>query len=436
MATLDETHDRNLVSWVASARGHADFPIQNLPFGVFSCNETGPRIGVAIGDDILDLRAVVETRDLLQASTGVLTQPALNALFALPARARRLLRTEISRLLADPAMQPQLIPLLRPAASCTMHLPAHIGDYTDFYVGIHHARTVGSIFRPDMPLQPNYKFLPIGYHGRASSVRPTGTPVLRPQGQTLRPPATEPTYGPSRQLDYELELGIWVGEGNPLGRTVPMHRAAEQIVGLCLLNDWSARDIQNWERLPLGPFLSKSFLTSVSPWVITSEALAPFRMAPHPRPAGDPAPLPYLTDAGDLLQGQYALELEVRLLTAQMRREGQKAALLSNACARDMYWTFAQIVTHHASNGCNLSPGDLLGTGTISGPTRGGAGSLFEHSQAGKQPLELPNGERRGFLEDGDEVIFSARARAPGAASIGFGECRGTILAADAEAGA
>ena len=427
MSGSDETHDPKRTSWVPSALGHIDFPIQNLPYGIFAPKACAPRAGVAIGDQVLDLSAIANAGLLPPDIAGALSGQTLNALFSLPASTRRALRHRLSELLSDPSYEARLTPHLHPAADCTLHLPATIGDYSDFYVGIHHARTVGSIYRPDTPLQPNYKYLPIGYHGRASSIRPSGTPVVRPNGQILPAGAEVPVYTACRQMDYEMELGIWIGQGNALGTTVPMAEAPDHIAGLCLLNDWSARDIQNWERLPLGPFLAKSFQSSVSPWVVTSEALAPFRIAPMPRDAGDPAPLPYLSDATDATFGQFALTLEVSLLTPAMRAAGQVPHRLSRSHATDMYWTFAQIVAHQASNGVNMAPGDLLGTGTIAGPEKDGAGSLLEITRNGKAPLTLPNGEVRAFLEDGDEVIFTARAEAPGLVSIGFGECRGVV---------
>uniref|UniRef100_UPI001576830D fumarylacetoacetase n=1 Tax=Sphingomonas bacterium TaxID=1895847 RepID=UPI001576830D len=307
-------------------------------------------------------------------------------------------------------------------------LPAAIGDYTDFYVGIHHAENVGRQFRPDAPLLPNYKWIPIGYHGRASSIRPSGVPVVRPRGQRKAPDADAPVFGPSARLDYELELGIWVGAGNPLGTPIPIAEAGEHVAGFCLLNDWSARDIQAWEYQPLGPFLAKNFHSSVSPWVVTAEALAPFRTAQPARPDGDPQPLPYLLDADDQAHGALALTLEVTLTTTRMRAEGAAPHRLSRGPATNMYWTVAQIVTHHASGGCNLQPGDLIGTGTISAASDDGFGSLLEISRGGSRPVTLAGGETRGFLEDGDEVVMTARAEAPGYVPIGFGECRARVL--------
>ena len=428
---IDHTHDPALQSWVSSANGHADFPIQNLPLGVFGPLAGAPRGGIAIGDMILDLRAV-HGEGLLdeeaQAAVHACIGPSLNPFLALGAAPRRALRDAISALLQEGSDErPHL---LHPAADCIAYLPAHIGDYTDFYAGIHHAEAVGKLFRPDAPLPPNYKWVPIGYHGRASSLRPSGAEVRRPNGQ--RKPAAEaaPTFGPSRNLDYEVELGIWVGQGNALGTAIPIAGAAEHIAGFCLLNDWSARDIQGWESQPLGPFLAKSFSTTISPWIVTPEALAPFRAPQPPRPDGDPAPLPYLHDAADQAGGALDLELEVLLITAQMRKQGLAPHRLSIGSSLALYWTPAQLLAHHASGGCNLNPGDLFGTGTISAPTSDGCGSLLEITQGGRAPITLPSGEERRFLEDGDEVILCARAKRPGAASIGFGPCRGIITAA------
>ncbi len=309
-----------------------------------------------------------------------------------------------------------------------MHLPAHIGDYSDFYVGIHHANNVGKQFRPDNPLLPNYKYVPIGYHGRASSIRPSGVPLVRPKGQRKPPEAEAPVFGPTVRLDYELELGVWIGAGNTLGDAIPIDRAADHIAGFCVLNDWSARDFQAWEYQPLGPFLAKNFHSTISPWVVTPEAMAPFRIAQPPRPEGDPAPLAYLSSAADQAHGALAIELEVRLTTHAMRQEGLGPQRLSHGPASNMYWTVNQIVTHHASGGCNLQPGDLMGTGTISAPDREGFGSLMELTAGGKEPITLQSGETRAFLEDGDEIILRAVASANGFISIGFGECRAIVL--------
>ena len=301
-------------------------------------------------------------------------------------------------------------------------MPCAIGDYTDFYAGIHHARNGGKLFRPDNPLLPNYKYVPVAYHGRASSVRVSGTPVIRPNGQRKPGNETVPSFGPCRLLDYEMEFGVWIGPGNEQGVPIPIGAAAGHIAGYCLLNDWSARDIQGWESQPLGPFLAKNFQTSISPWVVTPEALEPFRIAQEPRPDGDPAPLDYLLDARDQAQGALNLDVEVLL---QTQKGGPFRLSLSNT--KHLYWTFAQMVAHHASGGCNLNPGDLFGSGTISSPTDDGFGALLEITYGGRQPITLPNGEERRFLEDGDTVIFQARAALPGWVSIGFGECRGTV---------
>ena len=430
---LDETHQPARQSWVEGASGHADFPIQNLPLGVISTGDGAPRGGVRIGDWVIDLAGLsgsgaLESEALVaaQAASG----PTLNPLLALGAGPRRALRRRLSELLSDGRHRALIEPMLLDVAQCRMHLPAAIGDYTDFYVGIHHATNIGLQFRPDNPLLPNYKHVPIGYHGRASSVRASGEPVRRPTGQTKAADADEPTFGPSRRLDYELELGVWVGPGNALGEPVDIAEAGGQIAGLCLLNDWSARDIQAWEYQPLGPFLAKNFLTSVSPWIITAEALAPFRIAQAVRPASDPKPLPYLWNESDQASGAYALTLEVSLASARMRDEGLPPLRLSRATALNMYWTLAQMIAHHTASGCNLRPGDLLGTGTISAPTDDGLGSLMELSRGGRTPITLPTGETRSFLEDGDEVIFTARAEADGFAPIGFGECRGLVVPA------
>ncbi len=427
----DATHDMGRRSFVASANGHPDFPLQNLPFGVFSPPGEEPRVGVAIGDSILDLAAGDRAglfAGAARAAAEAVHGRSLNDLMALGAGPRQALRGRLSELLGDncPA-RAQVQAILHESAACTMHLPATIGDYTDFYAGIHHATNVGKLLRPDNPLLPNYKYLPIGYHGRSSSIRVSGTPVRRPQGQ--RKPATEavPSFGPSRNLDFELELGIWIGPGNALGEPVPIERASDHIAGFCLLNDWSARDIQAWEYQPLGPFLAKSFATTISPWVITPEALAPFRQAQAPRADGDPAPMDYLRDANDRELGAIDLGLEVLLLTEGMRGKNLSPHRLSDSNVRHLYWTVAQLVAHHTCGGCNLNPGDLFGSGTISGPAPGSFGSLLEITEGGRKPVELPSGETRRFLEDGDDVIIRARAHRDGFASIGLGECRGRI---------
>jgi fumarylacetoacetase len=431
---LDHTHDPKLKSWVASANGHPDFPIQNLPLGVFAPEGGEPRGGVAIGDRILDLPAALaiglfegKAREAAQAASGA----TLNAFLSLGAGMRQSLRSRLSELLAqDSPEQDRLEACLHAAAECTLRLPARIGDYTDFYVGIHHATNVGKQFRPDNPLLPNYKYVSIGYHGRASSIRPSGVPVRRPRGQAKPAEAGVPDFGPSQRLDYELELGVWIGPGNGLGEPIRIDEASGHVGGYCLLNDWSARDIQAWEYQPLGPFLAKNFASTVSAWIVTPEALAPFRIAQPGRPEGDPAPLPYLMDEADQREGALDLELEVLLLTPGLQAKGLPPHRLALSNARHMYWTVAQMITHHTSNGCNLQPGDLLGTGTISGPDQESCGSILEATLGGRNPVVLASGEERHFLEDGDEVILRARGRREGYAPIGFGKCRSTILPA------
>lgn len=428
--SIDETHDPELTSWVEGAGGHDDFPIQNLPLGIFSVGGDTPRPGTAIGEFVLDLPAAAEASLLPQNLAALLMAPDLNALLGRGPQARLALRKALSALLSDPAHARTVSPLLHAAADCTLHLPAAIGDYTDFYVGIHHATNVGKLFRPDNPLLPNYKYVPIGYHGRASSIRPSGVPLRRPAGQRKPPDAEAPVFGPSVRLDYELELGLWIGPGNELGTPIPIAQAADHIAGFCLLNDWSARDFQAWEYVPLGPFLAKNFHSTISPWIVTAEAMAPFRTAQPARPAGDPSPLPYLLDEADQKTGALAVDLEVYLASAKMRQAGLPPQRLSHGNACNMYWTAQQIVTHHASNGCNLRPGDLLGTGTISGASPDSYGSLLELTGGGAKSLALPTGEERTFLEDGDELLLKAIARRDGYRSIGFGECRAIVLPA------
>jgi fumarylacetoacetase len=428
VSKADPTNDPALSSWVETAQG-SDFPIQNLPLGVFSVGERRRHTCVAIGDYVLDLIAIAELLD--EEWREDLTQPVLNSWLARGPDAQRELRIRLVELLSDEKYRDDVESELIGQTEVRMHLPCVVGDYTDFYVGIHHATNVGKQFRPDNPLLPNYKYVPIGYHGRASSVRVSGEPVIRPNGQRKAPDADAPEYGPSRRLDYELELGIWIGEGNELGSPIPIDEAADHIAGYCLLNDWSARDLQAWEYQPLGPFLAKNFLTSVSPWIVSPQALIPFRRVMPPRPRGDPQPLPYLDDAADRKSGALAVQLEVTLTTEQMRDQGLAPHILSRGSAdAAMYWSAAQIIAHHSSNGCNLQAGDLIGTGTLSTDSAGGFGSLLEISQGGKQPIELPNGEKRNFLEDGDEITLAAWCEAEGAVRIGFGECVGRVVAA------
>jgi fumarylacetoacetase len=424
----DPTNDPARTSWIESARG-SDFPIQNLPLGIFSDADGRRRPGVAIGEFILDLGAIAELLD--EDWREDLSQPVLNAWLARGHEAQGALRARLSELLADEAHRDSVEPSLIGQSEVRMHVPCLVGDYTDFYVGIHHATNVGRQFRPDNPLLPNYKYVPIGYHGRTSSVRASGEPVIRPSGQRKPPNADTPAYGHSRRLDYELELGLWIGCGNALGCPIPIGEADEHIAGYCLLNDWSARDLQAWEYQPLGPFLAKNFLTSVSPWVVSPQALAPFRKAMPERPAGDPQPLPYLSDEVDRQRGALAVQLEVTLSTEAMRAAGLSPHVLSRGSAdAAMYWSAAQIVAHHSSNGCNLQPGDLIGTGTLSTDSDGGLGSLLEITLGGKQPVALPSGEARSFLEDGDEIVLRAWCEADGAGRIGFGECVGRVVAA------
>ncbi len=426
---IDATHDPAARSWVPSANGHPDFPVQNLPLGIFSPRDSDARrAGVAIGDLILDLRALAEAGLLSHVAAPLLAGATLNALLAAPASTRAGLRAALFRLLTDPGSQPALAPHLHRASDCLLHLPAAIGDYSDFFAGIHHATNTGKLFRPDNPLLPNYKHVPIAYHGRASSIRASGFDVRRPNGQ--RKPATEttPSFGPSRNLDYEMELGIWIAAANPLGEPIPIADAGGAIAGFCLLNDWSARDIQGWEYQPLGPFLAKSFHTTISPWIVTAEALAPFRIAQPPRPDGDPAPLPYLFDEADQAQGALDIEVEVLIETPAMRTQNIPPHRLSLGSTRDLYWTFAQLVAHQTSGGCNLHPGDLFGSGTISGAGPGSYGSLLELTDGGRKPIALPTGETRRFLEDGDEIVLHGHCSKEGATSIGFGECRGRII--------
>jgi fumarylacetoacetase len=436
MSAVDETHDAKRQSWVASAGGHGEFPIQNLPFGVFSPPDGVPRGGVAIGDLIFDLAAALEaglfSGDAATAAAAA-SGPALNPLMALGAGSRSALRRRLSALLAAGApeqakIEEMAVPLLHEAATCTMQLPAGIGNFTDFFAGIHHARNGGMRRDPNNPLNPNYKYIPVAYHSRASSVRPSGVPVRRPHGQRLAPGEAAPSFGPSAKLDYELELAVWIGPGNAHGEPIPIARAAEHIFGLGLLNDWSARDVQGWESQPLGPFLGKNFGSTVSPWVVTCEALAPFRVAQPPRPDGDPRPLPYLWDEADQRSGGFDIALEAFLLTEGLRAKGLPPHRMSASNATDLYWTIAQLVAHHTCGGCNLVPGDLFGTGTISGRTIEGYGSLMELSADGSRPMTLASGETRIFLEDGDEAIFRAHCRRPGFVPIGLGECRARIV--------
>jgi fumarylacetoacetase len=421
--TMDATHNPLVQSWVASANGpDTDFPIQNLPFGRFRRNRHEAwRMGVAIGDDVLDLQQV-----------GILEGTDTSTPMHLSGAARKALRkTLFEGLTSGSPKQAQWQQALHVQSAMELGLPCEVGDYTDFYTGIHHATTVGKLFRPEAPLMPNYKWVPIGYHGRASSMVVSGQPFHRPRGQVEQAHGMAPQLQPTQRMDYELELAIWVAHGNALGEPIAMAQAEDHVLGLTLLNDWSARDVQAWEYRPLGPFLAKNFATTVSPWVVTLDALAPFRCKPQ-RPASDPQPLPYLDSPANRSGGAYDIALEVWLQTTEMRRNGLAPQLLSQSNFVDAYWTLSQLVTHHTVNGCNLRAGDVLGTGTLSGPQALQGGSLLELSQGGKQPISLDNGELRTFLEDGDSIILKAYAERVGARRIGFGECRGTVLAARA----
>jgi fumarylacetoacetase len=437
---LDDTHDSELVSWVESAaRADGDFPIQNLPLGIFRVPRRAARPGIAIGDEILDL-AAARKASLLSAETAELVtlctdQRSLNPLLAAGREVLTRVRREISLLLRADTSEGRRAAaerkrLLVRGSDAELLLPARVGDYTDFYASIHHATNVGSMFRPDNALLPNYKYVPIGYHGRASSIVASGSTIRRPSGQTRDDQAAAPEFGPTRRLDYELEVGAFVTAGNALGSPIPIANAERYVAGLCLVNDWSARDIQAWEYQPLGPFLAKNFATTVSPWLVSLDALAPFRVPAFERPAGDPAPLAYLRSEENTRAGGIAITLEVLLSSARMREEGHAPARVSVGSFTSMYWTLAQLVTHHASNGCNLQPGDLIASGTVSGATPESRGCLLERTWRGTEPFPLPTGESRRFLEDGDEVILRAWCERDGFRRIGFGECRGVIAAA------
>jgi fumarylacetoacetase len=438
----DQTHDPRARSFVESANAEGcDFPIQNLPYGAFTNGQNaGARLCVAIGDQVLDLAAAAELKLLDDAEVcldgvcaEVCRESSLNALMGLGPRRWHALRKLLFELLAaDSPHRAEAESCLLPQQDVTMVLPVAIGNYTDFYASVHHAANVGALFRPEHPLLPNYKWVPIAYHGRASSIVLSGSGVRRPWGQFKRQnsePDGAPQYAPSRRLDYELEVGALVGVGNEIGEAIPIAQAAEHIFGFCLVNDWSARDIQAWEYQPLGPFLAKNFATSLSPWVVTAEALIPFRVAACTRPAGDPQPLLYLTEPNDQQRGAFDITVEAYLQSAAMREARCPPYRISQGNLRDLYWTFAQMLTHHTSNGCDLRPGDLLASGTVSGASPSAGGCLLERTRGGAEPILLPNGEQRTFLEDGDEVLLRAFCERPGAARIGFGECTGTVIA-------
>ncbi|MEO7965399.1 MAG: fumarylacetoacetase [Gemmatimonadaceae bacterium] len=438
---INETHDPLLRSWIESANdASSDFPIQNLPFGVFrrSGKDEEWRVGVAIGTLIVDVSEALSA-GLISADATVAAEscrsPALNALMALGASHWSALRRSLGELLRVDTQSGQRArqrasTLLVSQSDAEMTVPAHVNDYTDFYASVYHATNVGSMFRPDQPLLPNYKWVPIGYHGRASSIVVSGTRVRRPIGQVGSDASTPPVVGPTRRLDYEAEVAFFVGPGNALGTPIPIAEASQHIFGLSLLNDWSARDLQAWEYQPLGPFLAKNFATTLSPWVVTMDAVAPFRTTAFPRPDGDPAPLPYLHDTDDAANGGIDMTIEVSIQSTRMRGEGMPASRVSRSNLRDMYWTPAQLLAHHASNGCNLSPGDVLGSGTISGATKESRGCLLELTWRGSEPLTLASGEERRFLEDGDEVEMRAFCARDGFRRIGFGSCRGEVVPA------
>jgi len=442
MTQLNHTHDINARSWLASANGHADFPIQNLPYAMFAEKDKYLqwRAGVAIGDQVLDLAALNGKKLLTGLAAAALETAAgpsqkvagLNAFMGAGPEVWQALRHALFALLSSQATaetQAAVQACLIPQANAVYRVAANIGDYTDFYTSIHHARNVGRIARPDDPLTSNFQWIPIAYHGRASSVVISGTPFRRPMGQSMAPGAKAPVYGPCARMDFELELGLFIGSGNAQGEPIPLAKAEDHMFGICLLNDWSARDIQFWEMAPLGPFLGKNFCTSVSPWVVTMEALAPYRL-PFTRPADEPQPLAYLDDAGNRAQGVIDIELEVLLETAQNRSQKQAATRITKTSFRHQYWTYAQMVAQHTMGGCNLQPGDLLGSGTISGPTPDQAGAIIELTKGGKEPITLDNGEQRAFLQDGDAVALRGWCQRAGFARIGFGESRGEVLPA------
>ncbi len=432
---LNPTHDVTRKSWLASAnKPGCDFPIQNLPFAVFrraGSNEAF-RGGVAIGDQIVDLGALSRTTlldGLAAQATSACAQPALNDFFAMGPAAWRALRHDLFALLestpkssATDVLRDCLVPL----AAAEFTVPARIGDYTDFYTSIHHALNVGRLFRPEDPLTPNFQWVPTAYHGRVSSIGVSGQKVRRPMGQSMSPGEAAPVYGACARLDYEIELGLFIGQGNAQGEQIAVDDAEAHVFGICMLNDWSARDIQFWEMAPLGPFLGKNFATTISPWIVTMEALEPYRQEWH-RAADEPQPLAYLESKHVRTDGALDIQLEVWLETAQHRARGDHAERLSRTSFKHQYWAVAQMVAHHTVGGCNLQPGDLLGTGTISGPTDIEAGAIIELARAGRTPLKLINGEERSFLADGDAVIFKGWCEKPGHARIGFGENRGEV---------
>jgi fumarylacetoacetase len=435
---LDHTHSPTARSWLAAANtGDTDFPIQNLPFASFRRAGSGEafRGGVAIGDQVVDLGRLARWGlfdGLAGEACKACAEPALNAFLAMGKPAWRALRHELFAVLGEgvhPQAREAVLSSLVPQAQAEYRVPVDVGNYTDFYTSEHHARNVGQLRRPDAPLSPNFHWMPIAYHGRASSIVVSGTPVQRPLGQRMPAGATQPAFGPCERLDYELELAVYVGTGNAQGEPIPVADADRHVFGIGLLNDWSARDIQFWENQPLGPFLAKNFATTVSPWIVTLDALAPFRTR-WPRNDQLPAPLPYLDEASVREQGALDIRVQALLQTAAMRAAGDAPHPLSSTSFRHQSWTVAQMLAHHTVGGCNLQPGDVIGTGTISGPQPQEAGALIELSRDGREPLALPRGEQRTFLQDGDTVVFRAFAHKAGAVRIGFGACSGTVVPA------
>ncbi len=436
MSQINETHDINLTSWVESANiKGCDFPIQNLPFAEFRTKNTNEKFrgGVAIGDQVIDLAKLshlnIFTGDAKTALDAA-SESTLNTFMGLGEQYWSALRLALSKALREGAkQQKEMQSTLIAQADIEFSLPCRIGDYTDFYTSIYHATAVGSLFRPDNPLLPNYKWVPIGYHGRSSSIDVSGQTFHRPKGQTKAPDADTPSFGPCKRLDYELELGIYLGKGNALGDAIAIENAENHVFGFCVFNDWSARDLQAWEYQPLGPFLAKNFASTVSPWIVTTEALAPFRTS-WTRDENDPQPMPYLESAANREQGAFDIQMDVKIQTQKMRDENHQPTQVSASSFKHSYWTVAQMVTHHTVNGCNFMPGDMLGSGTQSGPTHEEAGSLLELSRGGKEKITLSNGEQRSFLEDGDNVIMRGWCEKPGYARIGFGSVESTVLPA------
>jgi fumarylacetoacetase len=435
MTLLNETHDVQLTSWVESANSGSDFPIQNLPFATFrrAGSNEALRGGVAIGDQVLDMVAAAKAgvfEGAAQPAADAASESTLNTLMGMGKDANSALRLSLSRALRTGSdAQAKLQDCLVAQADVEYGMPCQIGDYTDFYTSVYHATAVGALFRPDNPLLPNYKWVPIGYHGRASTIDVSGQTFPRPVGQTKAPDAAEPSIGPCKRLDYELEMGIFIGQGTELGDRIDIENAEDHVFGMCLFNDWSARDIQAWEYQPLGPFLAKNFASTISPWIVTTEALAPYRIS-FAHPEDDPQPLAYLTSDGNSQHGGFDISLECLIQTEEMRNAGEEATKLSNSSFKYSYWTVAQMVTHHTVNGCAMNPGDLLGSGTQSGPEHEEAGSMLELSRGGKESITLPNGETRTFLEDGDAIVMRGYCEKEGAARIGFGEVVGTVLPA------